>query len=127
MTSVESEGNIGPVWQGMEKKVEDAKAEAATLEAQHAELQRQCEAVEASCEELRQAQERDAAAIVRLDEQRCQVGRIWPCSAAVCWRISTKQALFFEEGPLVILYQCYNAIAAICVAEVSASERLKVA
>ncbi len=60
--------------QEIEKKIEEARAEAEALEAQHAELQLQGEAVEEQCKTLKHAQEQDEADMVKLNEQRCQVG-----------------------------------------------------
>lgn len=57
----------------MEKDIEEAKAKAEALKGEHAELKRQCDVVSQHCEELKQAQEQDAAEIAQLTEHRCQV------------------------------------------------------
>lgn len=59
--------------QDIERKIEEGKAEAEALEAQHLEVQRECEAVEQQCKEHKQAMEQDQADIVKLNQQRCQV------------------------------------------------------
>ena len=69
--------------QEIERKIEEGKAEGEALEAQHFQVQRECEAVEQQCEEHKQAQEQDKADIVKLNEQRCQVKELYTCRATM--------------------------------------------
>lgn len=76
----------------MEKKIEEAKAEAEALTTQQLEVQQECKAVEDQCKELRHVQEQDAADIARLKQQRCQVFHVPSCRGA-----GVAQALITHE------------------------------
>ena len=88
----------------MEKKIEEAKAEAEALTTQHLKVQQECKTVEDQCEKLRHVQEQDAADIVKLKPQRCQVLRIPSCREA-----GVAQALITHELSVVFPQEVYTA------------------
>ena len=88
--------------QEIQKKIEEARAEAEVLEAQHAELHRQCEAVEEQCKEFKRAQVRDEADIVKINEQRCQVGHQHYAMMHFHTSVLTKQALVVPKVDMLL-------------------------
>lgn len=65
--------------QEMEKSIGEADAKVTALKAQQAELDSQAGAIRQHCEELRQEQEEEGAAVARLTDSKCQVTHLDLC------------------------------------------------